>query len=209
MRHKIRDNGPGWMARVLYWPSVVRHRMGPRRALTKLHVGCGTNHFAGWINADIDPRAELIVFLEKKLPFRDASLEYIYSEHVLEHVPYETGLAFLKEAHRALKPGGVIRLAVPNLEEIAAGYHLKDWKERLDWVKWPDYAFIQTRAQMINIAFRWWGHAHLYDQEELERVARTAGFTSVSFPAYWMSGHEELKGRETRLDSNLIIEAVK
>jgi len=197
-----------WVLQLLYWPRVIRlrQRKNPPR---RLQVGCGDNLFHGWINADITPKAELIIFLERRLPFPEASLSRIYSEHVLEHVPFEVGLGFLREALRALEPGGVIRLAVPDLRELAEGYLQGDWKTRFDWTRWPDYAFLKTGAQMINVGFRWWGHQHLYDREELQRALEEAGFTEISFPALQESAFEDLRGLETRLDSLLIAEAIK
>lgn len=209
VRHAARDHWPVVAARCFYWLKVLLHRMGPRRGLTRLHVGCGRNRLEGWINADIDPRAELVIFLERRLPFSDGALMRIYSEHVLEHVPYATGLAFLKEAHRTLQKGGVLRIAMPDLQELVAGYHLEDWRTRLDWVQWPEYAFIRTRAEMINIGFRWWGHQHLYDREELERVLREAGFQQIFFPANLESDHVDMRGLETRKDSLLVAEAIR
>jgi len=173
----------------------------------QLHVGCGKNRFPGWINADIDPRADLIVFLEKRLPFRDGSLRYIYSEHVLEHVPYETGVYFLRESHRVLRPGGVIRVSMPDLDDLVDGYQ-SNWR-RFDWLSWPEFSFIQTRAEMINAAFRWWGHQHLYNREELARALHEAGFGEITFHAFGESDHEGLRGLETRKDTTLIAEAVK
>ncbi len=122
----------------------------------KLHVGCGKNKFSGWINADVVPSSELIVFLQKKLLFRKKALSRIYTEHVLEHASYEVGLYFMKEAYRVLEIGGVVRLAMPDLDDLIEAY-VNDWR-RLDWVNWPESAFIKTKGQMINISFRWWGH---------------------------------------------------
>ena len=62
---------------------------------------------------------------------------------------------------------------------------------------------------MMNIAFRWWGHRHLYNREELERALKVAGFTNIRFNASGQSQHPLLRGLETRLDSKLIAEAVK
>lgn len=191
----------------LYYPYKWRYHLRTQQP-KRLHVGCGKNRFVDWINADITPTADVIVFLEKRLPFSDETLDRVYSEHVLEHVPYETGLFFLKEAYRTLRSGGCIRIAVPDLEDLVAGYHNRDWK-RFDWVNWPEHAFISTRAEMINIAFRWWGHMHLYDQEELERALIEAGFYQIVFVENGQSEHEDLRGIETRLDSKLIAEAVK
>lgn len=176
---------------------------------TRLHVGCGENFLPGWVNADISPGADLIVFLEKKLPLRSGNLDRIYCEHVLEHVQYETGIYFLKEARRALRVGGRIRIAVPDLEDLIAGYTHKDWKERFDWAKWPEYQFISTRAEMINIAFRWWGHRHLYDRDELARALSEAGFVDFQFVKHSESAFADLSGLESRADSTLIVEAAK
>jgi len=196
-----------WQARLLYYPYLIRFFLFSKDKPPRLHVGCGKNYFNGWINADIDPCAELIVFLEKKLPFPNDSLERIYSEHVLEHLPYETGVFFLKEAHRTLKPGGIIRIAMPDLDDLIDGYQ-KDWR-RFDWVNWKEFAFIKTKAEMINIAFRWWRHQHLYNREELTRALTDAGFSKFDFVEHSKSRHSDLKSLETRLDSQLIVEAVK
>ena len=185
------------------WRTALR-RHAPRR----LQVGSGRNRLEGWINADITPSADVIVFMERRLPFPDATLDRIYLEHVLEHASYETGLEFLRDAKRVLRPGGVIRIAVPDLEDLVRGYLDDDWR-RFDWVNWPEHAFIGSRAQMINVGFRWWGHQYLYDRDELARVLAGAGFTNVEFFDSGQSRHADLRALETRPDSTLIAEATK
>ncbi len=174
---------------------------------TKLHVGCGSVKLTGWVNADIDPRAQLIINIKHRLPFTGNSLDRIYSEHVLEHVSADDGVAFLKEAYRTLKPGGIIRIAMPDLDDLIEGYS-NDWK-RFDWLQWPGHEFIQTKAEMLNIAFRWWGHLYLYNQEELGRRLHEAGFSAIKFCAHGKSQHGDLRKLETRSDSLLIAEATK
>ena len=178
-----------------------------RNRSTRLHVGCGSVQLEGWVNADIDPRAQLIVNLKRRLPFPANALDRIYSEHVLEHVSAEDGVSFLREAHRTLRPGGVIRVAMPDLDDLIDGYS-NDWK-RFDWLHWPGHEFIRTRAEMLNIAFRWWGHLYLYNREELERRLHEAGFSSITFCEHGESIHEDLRNLETRDDSRLIAEATK
>lgn len=197
----------GLVTRVLYYPYLVRYYLFQRSRPRRLHVGCGGVKLPGWINADINPRAELIIFLQKRLPFPSNYLERIYSEHVFEHLKYVDGVSFLKEAHRVLVPGGVIRIAMPDLDDLIDGY-CNDWR-CLDWVNWPQFSFIHTRAEMINIAFRWWGHQHLYNREELARALGHAGFSSFCFTEHATSQHTDLQGLETRRDSKLIVEATK
>jgi predicted SAM-dependent methyltransferase len=197
------------LARLLRVPKIIRFRLSGN-ALRKLHVGCGTNRFPGWINADITAGSELIIYMEKRLPFRDGGLSRIYCEHVLEHTTREAGQTFLKEAYRTLEPGGVLRIAVPDLATLVDAYAKDDWRERIEWTRIPFYQdTIENRAQFLNGALRWWGHTYLYDREDLERTVRSAGFRDLSFPGFGESVHGDLAGLETRSDSFLILEAVK
>ncbi len=99
------------------------------------------------------------------MPFNGNSVDFIYSEHVLEHLTFEEGEKVFREFYRCLKVGGVLRIAMPDLDYVMQKYHA-DWKNQ-DWLSWPEYEFIKTRGQMINISFRWWGHKYLYNEEDL------------------------------------------
>jgi predicted SAM-dependent methyltransferase len=195
------------LCRALYYFSILRFRLSSKRQCRRLHVGCGQNRFKNWINSDVKLNSDLIVFLQKRLPFNSKHLDFIHSEHVVEHVSYDIGVYFLKEAYRVLRTKGVLRVAMPDLDDLIDSYQ-EDWR-RMDWVTWPQFAFIKTKAEMINIAFRWWGHQHLYNREELERALKSAGFCDIRFELFGQSRYPELRGLETRLDSKLIAEAVK
>jgi predicted O-linked N-acetylglucosamine transferase (SPINDLY family)/predicted SAM-dependent methyltransferase/glycosyltransferase involved in cell wall biosynthesis len=175
----------------------------------KLHIGCGKNIFPDWINIDIEansPGVDLICDVRGELPFNDGSCSLIYNEHVLEHLTVEEGLFFLKECRRVLQPGGTLRIAMPDLENIVQKYNSEDWRDQ-DWLRWPDYQFVKTRAEMINISFRWWEHKWLYNLEELNRRLLEAGYLSIQTAAWGKSNIPDFQSRETREDSILIIEA--
>lgn len=195
-----------FLACIFIFPFLARYYFKYRH-IRRLHIGCGKIQLDGWINADLDPRSQLIIDIRWPLPFPSNYLDHIYSEHVIEHVTYETAVNFLREARRVLAPGGVIRIAMPDLDDLIAGYS-ENWR-RFDWVQWPEHAFIKTRAQMINIAFRWWGHQHLYNREELQRALLESGFTEYRFVDTGSSEHQELRNLESRADSKLVAEAVK
>ena len=73
----------------------------------KLKVGCGKVKLPGWANIDIEPSADLIIDIRKGWPLDDCSVNFIHSEHFLEHLTYEEGRKVLEEFQRCLKGGGI------------------------------------------------------------------------------------------------------
>jgi len=91
-----------------------------------LNLGCGARFQpgSGWTNLDFishHPRVRAHD-LNQGLPFPDGSYDGVYHSHVLEHFTAQDGLRLLRECFRVLRPGGVIRVVVPDLERIATGY---------------------------------------------------------------------------------------
>jgi len=88
-----------------------------------LNVGCGSFFFPEWTNVDLAPaRGVQACDIRRPLPFPDASFDATYSSHVLEHLAPADGRAFLGEQLRVLKPGGICRVVVPDLESICREY---------------------------------------------------------------------------------------
>lgn len=81
----------------------------------KLNFGCGSNRLEGWENYDSD------CDISKPLPFPDGCASHIFCEHCTEHVELREAFGFFKECLRVLRDGGVIRIAVPDLAQIAEG----------------------------------------------------------------------------------------
>jgi predicted SAM-dependent methyltransferase len=181
----------------------------------KLHLGCGNVYKEGWINIDNNSsndvqKLDLNWDLRKSLPFADNSVDFIYNEHFLEHLTVEEGFSAIKDFYRVLKSGGVMRIAMPDLEKTVLAYSDLNWKENnKEFFEKFRLTFIQTRAERINIEFRWWGHKWLYDWEELERRLKEAGCEKIKRCAIFESEHEYLKNMETRNESILIAEVTK
>ena len=177
----------------------------------KINAGCGTAPFAGWVNIDSNKELDNVdVYwdLSQGLPLPDRSCSVIYSEHVLEHLNLQQGLLFLRDCQRALVPGGVLRTAMPSLDDMVEKSASGRWHDQA-WLHEPQWQFIASRAEMFNIMFRWWGHQWIYDREELYRRLREAGFQKIRDVAWGESDVECLRHRETRPSSLLICEAEK
>lgn len=175
----------------------------------KLHIGCGNTKLDGWVNIDLSERLDTVDIVwdaTEGFPFKDESCVLIYNEHFLEHLTVKQASRFLTECYRLLKPGGILRIAMPSLEYVVQKYNSEDWRNQA-WLTWPQYQFVQTRAEMLNISFRWWGHQWFYDHEELHRRIHEAGFVQVRDVEWGSSNVSELRNLETRADSLLICEA--
>lgn len=86
----------------------------------KIQFGCGGNRLPGFKNHDQD------VDVTKPLPYRDGVADFVFIEHCIEHVSAPDCLRFFDEAHRILKPGGVLRVCVPILDRIKDKAHARD-----------------------------------------------------------------------------------
>jgi predicted SAM-dependent methyltransferase len=195
--------------------SVVRGRLMRTTAERRLRamprplrlcLGSGHAPIPGWVNVDFEPPADVLVDLRYGLPVANGSVDAIYSEHLVEHLPLEAGEAMFREWRRVIAPGGVVRIATPDLALLITDYR-GDWRSRHEWIHWPEYAHIDSPVHMINVAMRAWGHLYLYDFEELAFRLHAAGFSDVRRAAIGESDDPALRDLETRADSSLIAEA--
>lgn len=89
-----------------------------------LNIGCGPTTHPDWVNLDVasaDPDV-LTVDINHGLPFPTGSAAVCYSSHVLEHLDKPGARNLVAECFRVLKPGGVIRLVLPDMEALAREY---------------------------------------------------------------------------------------
>lgn len=91
-----------------------------------LNLGCG-HYFSKdirWTNIDFVSTGEGVIAhnLLRGIPADHNSFDVVYHSHVLEHFTKTDGFSFIRECHRVLKPNGIIRIAIPDLEQIARLY---------------------------------------------------------------------------------------
>lgn len=172
-------------------------------AIKKLHLGCGYHPIAGWLNSDLFPQSKEVIVVNaiKKFPFPSDTFDYIFSEHMIEHLPYQYGQRMLQECYRVIKPGGSIRISTPDLAFLISLYsnsrtHLQD-----NYIKWATDEFLEDVPAycdtfVINNFVRDWGHTFIYDEKTLRLALKLAGFSGILRCDLNESEHEELRGLE-------------
>ena len=188
--------GPTWRSWQSPDPTLRRHGVRYLQLGGDTWNRCGP----GWLNADgaydagdgtpvadtivEDVTGRLIMHHEIKkssrLPFANASLQMVYSEHMLEHMlPLAGGgVNFLRESWRVLAPGGLLRIVTPDLAKYVCGLTREDdgflSEQARRFPPMESLAKPPSRANVINNIFRNYGHEWLYSFEELVLAAGRA-----------------------------------
>lgn len=173
--------------------------------MKKIHLGCGSIYKNGWINIDLDsPVADIQRDLTEPLPFENDTVQYIYTEHFIEHINRQQAVSFLFECHRVLTADGVIRVSTPDLRFLVQCYQEENITE------WGQLWAPDSPCNLMNEGMRSWGHTYVYDFPELTRVFTEAGFAPPQRAQWGHSHHADLNGLETRpYHEDLIVEIGK
>jgi predicted SAM-dependent methyltransferase len=204
---EIRDVGgiaSGWVS---YRYCVVKQKIAG--TIRRLNWGCGKHTLPGWINCDRRslPRVDLACDINDGLPLESDSIDYIASIHALPEVPYERMIPTLAELRRVLKPGGVLRLALPDLMK---GVEAAVRGDR-EYFKIPDGDALDVRSKLV-VQLIWYGYSRtLFTHEFIEEQLRKAGFERVDRCAFreTRSRFREIIDLDNRENESLFVEAVK
>lgn len=144
--------------------------------MIRVNFGAGSCRIDGWRNTDFcypegDPDR---IDITQPLPFETGSVDMVMSEMNIEHVSAQEAWSFLVEAHRILKPGGLIRVVIPDFSRC---WRLKDpdWLRVNQGVTGNDGSL---RDQFKSILFAH-GHRSLWNSELLQAVLESIGFQQV------------------------------
>lgn len=169
----------------------------------KIHLGCGGRIFSGWLNTDVNIYADCYLDLKNKLPFPDQSVDFIYSEHVLEHLEYLEAKNLLKECYRVLKPNGVIRTALPDLDFFIQGLKDEGNKKYQDFIRQKRLTYEKLANlpaninTMLNFIFFYCGHKYVYQDKTFIALLASLGFKNIKKAAVGQSDFFELNNLET------------
>lgn len=149
----------------------------------KLHLGCGWRNFGkGWVHIDGGNYDHLDYFDIQKLPFKDESVDLIYSSHVIEYFDREEITTLLSEWKRVLKKDGVLRIAVPNFEVLSSLYIKKEIT--LDRILGPLFG----KMKMGDITIY---HKTTYDKESLSLILNNMEFYDIKIYDWRNTEHSD------------------
>lgn len=171
----------------------------------KVHLGSGSNVLSDWENLDMIQHPGVRYHdLRQRLPYSDNSIDFFFSEHFFEHLSKNEGLRLLGEIHRCLKPGGVSRITVPDLDILVDCYIKNNITYYGGGFSPP------SRCDLINLGMREWGHQYMYNIEELINVHKEKGFLNTKEIKHRVSEHSSLHNIEIRgWTSEICVEATK
>jgi predicted SAM-dependent methyltransferase len=175
----------------------------------RLNWGCGEYPEPGWLNSDIkdSPGIDIVADVRAGLPLETDSIDYITSIHALPELPYPDLVPALAELRRVLKPGGVLRLALPDLDRAIAAYQRGDH----EYFDVPD-ADAQSIGAKFVTQMTWYGYSHtLFVYDFVEELLERAGFAQITRCQYKQTASRwpDIAELDNRERESLFVEAVK
>ena len=152
-----------------------------------IQLGCGINRLPGWMNLDMP-----VFDITKPLPWNDQSIDALFLEHVIEHIPSNQAYAFMKEAWRTLKPGGILRLSFPDLLRIARE-STPQYIRFLQSHGWGDGSPGSALASIVTKH----GHKAIWTKDTMLAILRSIGFEACE-QRLGESPHPHMRGIEQR-----------
>lgn len=192
--------------------------------MTKLNIGCGKKKMDGYINIDLNPRINPDILMDASnidnyKRFRDGSISEIISEHFLEHTLNPE--AIMKEWHRMLVPGGIIKLKFPHFSRgfTTPTHHVGFdicWSMHFDKDN-ATASYTNYNLTLIKRVFRWIVYLDLYPCGKItkffllimDRIISLLANLNPEFCSriwcYWVGGFEEIemwfkKDEKARID---------
>jgi predicted SAM-dependent methyltransferase len=164
--------------------NLVKQYFGQQRT-RKLHLGSGGHTIDGWLNSDLFPASRHVLHMDATTtyPFDDETFDYVFSEHMIEHVSYEKGQRMIQESFRVLKVGGRIRISTPDLAFLIALYQGEKSELQKRYIRYE----VETEGLpycedtfVINDFVRNWGHTFIYDEKVLRVSLEKVGFQEIT-----------------------------
>ncbi len=193
---------------------IPRMTSGDGRGHKKINMGSHTGMFYyGWLNSDINDLSKfawgqgydfMILDASKPMPFPDEYADFIFSSHLIEHLPRMHGATYVRECYRVLRKGGVLRIATPDAYRLMTYYVgnydpmskkplVEDGPGTLAQFKHVNVGVSKALTDLDRLAHVLLaGHQSIYDSITIARTMIDAGFKVVQQRDPWSSMNKQL-----------------
>jgi predicted SAM-dependent methyltransferase len=178
-----------------------------------LHLELGSNaRRRGWIVTNVSWRTRNYLNATQPWPVEPETVDLIFADNMIEHLPLAAGRVALQHAHAALRPGGTIRLATPDVE-AAARLYLGEHQAQAEAVMsmhGQAGRVAEHPVDLLRIPFNEHGHhvGYLYDEPALAAELKRAGFHGIRRCATGESDNPALRGLENRTDAEAFVQLI-
>lgn len=210
--------------------------------VNKLNLGSGPTYIEGFLNIDKSPNILLsragvikkILFRfgllnanhmqnwdkrikrqdVRKIRFKENSISHIYSSHFFEHIYYWEALDVLKKCHKFLTPGGIIRIALPDLDAFLERYKLEARDDPYNAALNLEEALLSyplEKPTYLKKIFLQSDHVHKWHPSIglLKQILSDIGFCNISEHTFREGKFGNLNELENRNDYTFYVEAYK
>jgi len=152
---------------------------------------------------DLDPTDDQVhLDVTEPFPIESESFDYVYSQHMIEHLPFESGRFMVRECFRVLKPGGTMRIVTPSIDFLFRLFSSRESTLVDRYIKWVTKEFAPNAPRpLASIVFnnfvRARGHQFIYDRATLQLILEEAGFSDIRERQIGQSDQAKLRDLET------------
>jgi SAM-dependent methyltransferase len=177
--------------------------------IRRLHWGCGNTRPLGWVNSDIkgEPGVRKVADIRDGLPIATNRFHYAVSVHALQELAYPELVPALQELRRVLKPGGTLRLVLPDLLKGVDAFRAGN----RDYFAVPDKEVARLGSKLA-VQLVWYGYTRsVFTPDFIEELLLKAGFSAVAHCAFnqTQSRWPEIVELDSRERESLFVEATK
>lgn len=190
--------GPGWVnldgslnALVAHFPRIIK------KSIFRFSGSSNYYSLEQYLNI-LETNRFVFHDLSYSLPFENAKIDYCYTSHLLEHLTKHQGEHLLREIFRILKPCGVVRVVIPDLQ-FALGLYEKGQKSRM----LEDFFFVESCGSHFA------RHKYMYDFQLIKDVLERCGFIEVTRFEYKQGNVPDIEMLDNQPEVSLYLEAQK
>ena len=172
----------------------------------KISLGSGGVRFPGWlhVDADLQWQPDVVADLSQPLPFADDDADFLQSEDFIGQLSFAQAREHLRDCHRVLKRGGVLRLLTPDLAVLVDHYQRGDTRVLELWKREVGIPLVtDTLGELLHAALTFAGQKSFYDEATLRALLEPIGF-EVQRVGFNQSAWPELRGLDLRSPDNAI-----